>query len=140
MTERVKGFLKLGIVAVVALAIGAGAVLALNRPGSGVEPDSVVVLKTLGMTCGSCADKIEKALHDKPGVAEVTVDVEAAQVIASYDSKIIAPEALAEAATSVGFKSGIAQTLSLAQYRKITGQDFSDKKQIKKSGCGGSCC
>jgi copper chaperone CopZ len=138
MTARIKGTLKLVVVVIIALAIGAGAVFALNRPGSTVEPDSVVILKTLGMTCGSCAGKIEKALMGKPGAAEVKVDVEAAQVIASYDSNMITPEALAEAATSAGFKSGIAQNLSMEQYQKLTGRNVSAKAPSKSGGC--ACC
>jgi hypothetical protein len=32
-----------------------------------ITPDSVVVLRTLGMTCGSCADKITKASDSERG-------------------------------------------------------------------------
>jgi copper chaperone CopZ len=140
MNERIKGFLKMGAVAVIAMAIGAGAVFAMTQPGSNVTPDSVVVLKTLGMTCGSCAGKIEAALKAKPGVAEVMVDVDAAQVRIAYDAKVISPEVLAETVTTAGFRSGIVQNLSTEEYRKLTGQDLSTKKPAKKSGCGGSCC
>ena len=138
MTARIKGTLKLFVVTIIALAIGAGAVFALNRPGSTVEPDSVVILKTLGMTCGSCAGKIEKALMENPGAAEVKVDVESAQVIASYDSNMLTPEALAEDATSAGFKSAIAQNLSMEQLQKLTGRNVSAQAPTKSSGC--ACC
>jgi len=134
--------MKIGLVEKILIALSVTVVLAsfVFANNARPEPDSVVVLKTLGMTCGSCAGKIETALRGKPGVGEVKVDVEAAQVIATYDAKVTTPEALAEAVTTAGFRSGIAQNLSLEQYRKMTGQNVSDKGPAKKSGCGGSCC
>lgn len=104
------------------------------------EPDSVVVLKTLGMTCGSCAGKIEKALLEKPGVAEVSVDVESAQVIVIYDARVTNSQALAEAVSASGFKSDVARSLSLERYREIIDQNGTNKKPFKKSGCGSGCC
>ncbi|NJC87504.1 MAG: heavy-metal-associated domain-containing protein [Desulfuromonas sp.] len=104
------------------------------------KADAVVVLKTLNMTCGSCAGKIEQALLATPGVAEVKVDVESAQVIAVYEAQATNPEALADAVTAAGFRSGVARKLSLEQYRTLTGQDGSGQGQPKKGGCGGSCC
>jgi hypothetical protein len=51
---------------------------------------------------------------------------------------MITPEALAEAATSAGFKSGIAQNLSMEQYQKLTGRNVSAKAPSKSGGC--ACC
>ena len=104
------------------------------------KPDSVVVLKTLNMTCGSCAGTIEKTLLGKPGVGEVTVDVAAAQVVVVYDARATNPETLAAAVTAAGYQSGIVRSLSLERYREITGEKGSDKKPVKKSGCGKECC
>lgn len=104
------------------------------------KPDSVVVLKTLDMTCGSCAVTIEKTLLGKPGVGEVAVDVGAAQVVVIYDARATSPEMLATAVTAAGYRSGIVQNLSLERYREITGQNGSDKKPLIKIGCGKECC
>lgn len=104
------------------------------------NPDSVVVLKTLNMTCGSCASAIERTLLGKPGVSEVMVDVAAGQVIAIYDARITNSDALAEFVSAAGYKSGVVQSLSLQRYREITGETGLDKKPPKKGGCGKECC
>lgn len=97
------------------------------------KPDSVVVLKTLNMTCGSCAKTIEKTLLGKPGVGEVSVDVAAAQVVVIYDARITNPETLAAAVTAAGYQSGIVQSLSLERFREITGRSGSEKTPQKRA-------
>lgn len=139
MVKPVKGAVKLGIVALLALVIGAGAVFALNQPGPGVAADSVVVLKSQGVTCGSCAGKIEKALREKPGVAAVEVDVDAERVMIAIDSQIARPETLAETVTGLGYGSSILQVVSTEQYRAMTGRDV-PVQTAKAGGCGGGCC
>lgn len=104
------------------------------------KPDSVVVLKTLNMTCGSCAGSIEKVLGEKPGVDNVSVDVAAAQVVVVYDARQTNAQDLAGAVTAAGYPSGVVRELSLERYREITGPNGFDKKPLKKSGCGKECC
>lgn len=58
--------------------------------------DSVAVLQTTGMTCGSCSGKITKALESVKGVAVTEVDVNGGWVIVGYDTKVVKPETLAE--------------------------------------------
>ncbi|MCM2263938.1 MAG: heavy-metal-associated domain-containing protein [Desulfuromonadales bacterium] len=134
--------MKIGLVEKILIALSVTVVLAsfVFANNARTEPDSVVVLKTLGMTCGSCAGKIENALLGKPGVADVRVNVEAAQVIAAYDARVTSPEELADAVTTAGFRSGVVQKLPLEKYRAMTGQNVSGKDQSGKSGCGSSCC
>lgn len=134
--------MKIGLVEKILIALSVVVVLgsfafAINAQP---KPDSVVVLKTLNMTCASCAGTIEKTLLGKPGVSEVKVDVAAAQVTAVYDARATNPAALAEAVTTAGFKSGVARQCSLEQYRTMTGQNDSGKDPSKKGGCGSSCC
>ncbi|WP_243689431.1 heavy-metal-associated domain-containing protein [Geotalea toluenoxydans] len=59
------------LLAVVALMVFLAFHVKIKRP-----VQEVAVLKTIGMTCGSCAGKIEKALMRLPGTAGVEVDVE----------------------------------------------------------------
>src|SRR5512136_650281 len=92
---------KFGLIAVAGLLIGVGAVFALN-PNSGPVADSVLVLKAQGVSCGSCAGKIEKALKEKPGVASVEVDVDSGGIAVAYDAKVAKPEILAETVTALG--------------------------------------
>ncbi|WP_236685528.1 heavy-metal-associated domain-containing protein [Geobacter pickeringii] len=102
------------------------------------SPDAVAVLKTSGMTCGSCAARIEKALKMQGGVASVQVDVNAARVVIGYDSKRVRPETIAERVTGTGYGSSILQVLTPEQYKAMTGQSIVASKA--GSGCGGGCC
>ena len=106
----------------------------------GATADAVVVLKTAGMTCDSCAGKITKALETQKGVATTEVDLDGGWVIAGYDSKQVKPETLAEKVSGTGFASRIQAVVSPEQFRQITGRDIG--RQAKKSGCcgkGGGC-
>lgn len=100
--------------------------------------DNVAVLLTAGMTCGSCAGKIEKALQAKEGVASVEVEVEGGWVIVGYDSKKVRPEAIASAVSALGYWSRVAELLSVERFRKITGRNPGDGV-AGKAGCGGGC-
>lgn len=99
--------------------------------------DNVAVLKTGGMTCGSCAGRIEKVLREKPGVTSVDVDVDAGRVVVAYDSKLAKPEVLAESVTGIGYGSSVLQTLSAEKYKALTGRDMGMKRS-KSGGC--PCC
>ena len=102
----------------------------------GATADAVVVLKTSGMTCGSCVAKVTKALQSERGVASTEVDLEGGWVIAGYDSKQVAPEKLAKKVVATGFASTIQTVLTPEQFKKITGRDIG--KQSAASGCCGS--
>ena len=138
MEKPVKGVVKLGVAVALALVIGAGAVFALNRPDSGATGDSVAVLKSQGVTCGSCAARIEKALKEKAGVASVEVDLDAGRVLVAYDSKATKPETLAETVTGLGYGSSVLQVLSTEQYKALTGGNI--PQQTAKAGGCGNCC
>jgi copper chaperone CopZ len=107
----------------------------------GVTADSVAVLKTAGMTCGSCSGKITEVLQRVKGVAVTEVDVEGGWVLVAYDTKAVNPEVLAAAVNGIGFTSGVHQTLTPEQFRQITGRDVG--KKAAASGCcggkGGGC-
>jgi periplasmic mercuric ion binding protein len=107
----------------------------------GATADAVVVLKTAGMNCSSCAGKITNALETQKGVAATEVDLDGGWVIAGYDSKQVKPESLAEKVSGTGFASRIQAVLTPEQFRQITGRDIG--RQAKKSGCcggkGGGC-
>ena len=102
----------------------------------GATADSVAVLKTTGMTCGSCSSKITKALESLQGVAATEVDVEGGWVIVGYDTKTVKPEALAAQVNSVGFGSNINQVLTPEQFKQVTGREIG-KNAAPSGGCGG---
>ena len=100
----------------------------------GATADAVVVLKTAGMTCGSCAAKVTRALQNERGVAATEVDLEGGVVIAGYDSKLVAPERLAQRVVASGFASSVQTVLTPEQFKKIAGRD------IGKESAGSGCC
>lgn len=108
----------------------------------GATADQVVVLRTMGMTCGSCVKKISEKLQSQKGVAATEVDLESGLVLAGYDSKQTAPEKLAQAVQSTGFYSQVTQVITPQQFRSITGRDLGGKAVAGgccgSRGCGGA--
>jgi periplasmic mercuric ion binding protein len=101
----------------------------------GVTADSVAVLQTTGMTCGSCSDKISKSLESLKGVAVTEVDLNGGLVIVSYDTKNIKPENLAEKVSGAGYKSSVYAVLTPEQFRQAAGRNVGEK-----GGQSGGCC
>ena len=106
------------------------------RVSIGATADSITVLKTTGMTCGSCSSKITKALESLKGVAVSEVDVEGGWVVVGYDTKTVKPEALAEKVNSTGFVSNVHMVLTPEQFKQITGREIG-KNASPSGGCGG---
>lgn len=98
--------------------------------------DSVTVLRTSGMTCVSCSDKITKALNSEKGVATTEIDVEGGWVIVGYDTTKTEPSRIAEKVTNSGFSSNVYTVLSPDQFKQITGRDLGSEK--RRQGCCGN--
>lgn len=103
----------------------------------GATADSVAVLKTTGMTCGSCSSKITKALESLKGVAVTEVDVGGGWVVVGYDTKTVKPEALAEKVNGAGFGSNVHVVLTPEQFKQITGRSIGQNAAPSKGCCGG---
>jgi periplasmic mercuric ion binding protein len=103
---------------------------------TGTTADSVAVLKTTGMTCGSCSSRITAALEAQKGVAVTEVDLEGGWVIVGYDTKSVTPRTLAEKVSGTGFGSNVHQVLTPEQFKKMTGRDIG-KNASPSGGCGG---
>ena len=101
----------------------------------GATADSVAVLRTTGMTCGSCSSKITKALESEKGVAVTEVDVAGGWVIVGYDTKTIRPEKLAQKIGEAGFGSNVYTVLTPEEFRQITGRKIGENSSA--AGCGG---
>jgi copper chaperone CopZ len=102
----------------------------------GATADSVAVLKTVGMTCGSCSSTITTTLEKQKGVAVTEVDVEGGWVIVGYDTKAVTPWMLAEKISGAGFGSQVHKVLTPEQFKQITGRDLG-KNASSSGGCGG---
>jgi copper chaperone CopZ len=101
--------------------------------------DSVAVLKTMGMTCGSCSSKIITALESLRGVAATEVDVDGGWVIVGYDTTSVKPETLARTVKTAGFDSTVHEVLTPEQFRRITGRAVGQNSAVSTGGCGGGC-
>jgi copper chaperone CopZ len=108
------------------------------RVGTGATADSVAVLKTTGMTCGSCSSKITKALESLKGIAVTEVDVNGGWVIVGYDTKTVKPELLAEKVKGAGFGSTVHLVLTPEQFKQLTGRDIGAKAAPTSGCCGKS--
>lgn len=102
----------------------------------GATADSVAVLKTSGMTCGSCSTRISDALESLKGVAVTEVDVNGGWVIVGYDTKAVRPEALAEKVSRNGFGSNLYAVVTPEQFRQMTGRNIGQKAAASKGCCG----
>ena len=107
------------------------------RVGTGATADSVAVLKTTGMTCGSCSSKITKALQSLKGIAVTEVDVNGGWVIVGYDTTSVKPELLAEKVKGAGFGSTVHLVLAPEQFKQLTGRNIGAKAAPTSGCCGG---
>jgi copper chaperone CopZ len=105
------------------------------RVKTGTAADSIAVLKTTGMTCGSCSSKISTSLESVKGVAVTEVDVEGGWVVVGYDTKSTKPDAIASKVNEAGFSSSVYRVLTPEQFKQMTGRDIG--KKASTSGCCG---
>lgn len=106
------------------------------RVSIGATADSVAVLRTTGMTCGSCASKISDALKKVQGVAATEVDVENGWVIVGYDTNAAQPEKLAEKVKETGYFSMVSEVITPERFKQLTGREIG-QKVAPSGGCGG---
>jgi Cu+-exporting ATPase len=69
------------------------------------EQESHMVLDLEGMTCASCAMRIEKGLKEVPGVREASVNLATEQAAVSYDPAQTNPEQMVRSVEAVGYKA-----------------------------------
>lgn len=74
-----------------------------SSPGPAAPAFAALSLPIGGMSCASCAAKIEKALQAAPGVASAAVNFAGETATVTYDAAQVAPEALAQVVTDLGY-------------------------------------
>ena len=57
-----------------------------------------------GMTCASCAARVEKVLKQLPGVTEARVNLDAAKATVRYDPTVLQPAHLVGAVREAGYE------------------------------------
>lgn len=65
-------------------------------------------LKVTGMTCGHCVTAVEKALANRPGVRNASVDLGRGAAEVEYDETKVAPEQLIAAVEEEGYSAALA--------------------------------
>jgi Cu+-exporting ATPase len=80
-----------------------------NREASQIEtesiPESRTVLALEGMTCASCAMRIEKGLKKVPGVKEASVNLATEQATVTYDPTQTGLEQMVRSVDAVGYRA-----------------------------------
>src|SRR5437868_12130225 len=67
--------------------------------------ESQTVLALEGMTCASCAMRIEKGLKKVPGVKDASVNLASEQATVTYDPAQTGPEQMVQKVDAVGYKA-----------------------------------
>lgn len=62
-------------------------------------------LKISGMTCGHCADTVQKALSNQPGVRTATVHLDSGAAEVEYEEGRVAPEQMIAAVEEQGYRA-----------------------------------
>ncbi len=78
------------------------------------EVEAHVILNLEGMTCTSCAMRIEKGLKKVPGVKDVSVNFAIEQATVAYDTMQTTVEQICQKVENLGYKITPAQTRALA--------------------------
>lgn len=65
-------------------------------------------LKVSAMSCGHCADRVEKTLKNQTGVRNATVHLDSGTAEVEYEESSVAPEQLIAAVTEEGYPAAFA--------------------------------
>jgi copper chaperone CopZ len=65
-------------------------------------------LQISGMTCGHCAQTVEKALRNQTGVRNASVQLDAGAAEVEYEEREVAPEQLIAAVAEEGYAATFA--------------------------------
>ncbi len=96
-----------------------------HQHGSAPTPTDTTAAKSVeradlpieGMTCASCANRIEKRLGKQPGVASASVNFATKVATVKYDPAATGPAALAKAVDDIGYKAIVPATSTSAAPR-----------------------
>jgi copper chaperone CopZ len=67
-------------------------------------------LSVQGMTCGSCEQRVHRALEGLPGVESARVSRSAGQATVTYNPSAVTPGAMAEALGDAGYPAALLTT------------------------------
>jgi Cu+-exporting ATPase len=73
-----------------------------------------------GMTCASCANRIERGLRKLPGVQEANVNLAAEQAKVTYDPAAVDPAAIAAAVDAIGYQARLPEPAAPGGHIELT--------------------
>ncbi|MEO0396405.1 MAG: heavy metal translocating P-type ATPase [Cyanobacteria bacterium P01_A01_bin.137] len=74
---------------------------------------TTATLTLTGMSCAACANAVETAIRQVPGVIEAQVNFAAEQARVDYDARSISLDAIQTAVANAGYKAAVAEELGL---------------------------
>ncbi|MHA3772421.1 heavy metal translocating P-type ATPase [Verrucomicrobiota bacterium sgz303538] len=83
-------------------------------------------LPLLGMHCAACANRIERALRQTPGVSEANVNYATTRASVRYDADAVSLEALRDKVRSVGYDALLPTPPSVGESAGGTAEDLHD--------------
>lgn len=111
---KIRGKFWVGGAAFLAAAAALAGVLLFARPGGSY---SLAEYRVGNLTCGSCVQKIGKALDALPGVGDVQVSVETGRARVEFDPARVDPARVRDAIVGAGYPAALERTASAADYR-----------------------
>jgi len=91
------------------------------------------VLEVGGMTCSSCAVRIEKALNRLPGVAQAAVNLATEQARVQFDPSQAGPDDLIRAVQQEGYEAKVSSVGSRRAISSPVGAGFLSRKSASTS-------
>ncbi len=76
------------------------------------DGEKLITIPITGMSCASCANRVEKALSNAEGVSEANVNFAAEKATVSYDPGSARPEALVKAVQDAGYGAEVVKASS----------------------------
>ena len=98
------------------------------------------ILTLTGMTCASCAARIEKALSRRPGVSKAVVNLATAEAHVQFDSTQVDPEALVEAVVREGYGAKVVSVEDRSAGRRDAGGQPPEKIVFDITGMHCASC
>src|SRR4051794_21546751 len=89
-----------------------------------------VELPIAGMTCASCANRIERQLNTLDGV-EASVNYATEKATVSYDADAVAPERLLEAVEAAGYQAVLPTVEPAAEHDHMHHGDATDSLRLR---------